>query len=138
MSKFLHIRSTKFPILPGERAELVNDNMYGKSLAEYLQVKLRDRGHDARFACCEDWGWWVEMKNAPFAFVVCIYAKPAQREPIDFACTDGAAGPKQWSWRCLRFIDTSPWAHQLRSDLLAIFQADQDVEIVGVSEAFPF
>jgi hypothetical protein len=62
MHKFILIRSSKFPILPGEKEELVNDGMYGKALAEYLQAKL----------------------------------------------TDGAAGLRQWSWRRLRFVDTSP------------------------------
>ena len=37
MGNFIHIRSSKFPILPGEKEELVNDGMYGKALAEYLR-----------------------------------------------------------------------------------------------------
>jgi hypothetical protein len=57
MGKFIHIRSSKFPILPGEKEELVNNGMYGKALAEYLQAKLRNRGYDAPFVCCEDWSW---------------------------------------------------------------------------------
>jgi hypothetical protein len=47
MEKFIHIRSAKFPILPGEKEELVNEGMYGKALAQYLQEKLRERGYDA-------------------------------------------------------------------------------------------
>jgi hypothetical protein len=50
MNKFIHIRSAKFPILPGEKAELVNEGMYGKALALYLQQHLSDRGYDAPFA----------------------------------------------------------------------------------------
>jgi len=57
MDKFIHIRSTKFPILPGEKEELVNEGMYGKALAQYLQGKLKDRGYDAPFICCEDYGF---------------------------------------------------------------------------------
>ena len=72
MDKLIHIRSAKFPILPGEREELVNEGMYGKALAQYLQGKLRERGYAAPFICCEDWGWWVELKAAPVAFGVCI------------------------------------------------------------------
>jgi hypothetical protein len=49
--------------------------MYGKALAQYLQLKLGERGYDAPFICCEDWGWWVELK-APFTFGVCIYCGP--------------------------------------------------------------
>ena len=72
MKTFIHIRSTRFPILPGEEEELLNEGTYGKALAEYLQAELAKRGYDAPFVCCEDWGWWVELK-APFTFGVCIY-----------------------------------------------------------------
>ena len=33
MDRFIHVRSKKFPILPGEKEELVNEGMYGKALA---------------------------------------------------------------------------------------------------------
>ena len=137
MGKFIHIRSSKFPILPGEKEELVNGGMYGKSLAEYLRAKLGERGYDAPFICCEDWGWWVELKTAPFAFGVCIYSGPEEDGPVDFACTDGATGPKKWSWTTFRFVDTSPWVNKLHDDLMAVFHADDDVQIVGVSNEFP-
>ena len=137
MGKFIHIRSSKFPILPGEKEELVNDGMYGKALGEYLQAQLTDRDYDAPFVCCEDWGWWLELKTAPFAFGVCIYAGPEEDGPVDFVCTDGATGLRKWSWKRFRFVDTSPWVRKLHEDLLAIFQADEDVEIVGISDEFP-
>lgn len=137
VDKFIHIRSTKFPVLPDEEHQLVNEGMYGKALAQYLQVKLAERGYEAPWVCCEDWGWWVELKSAPFAFGVCIYSGPAERGPVDFVCTDGAPQRRKFSWRQLRFIDTSPWAERLHADLLAIFQADRDVEIVAVTDEFP-
>jgi hypothetical protein len=37
---FIHIRSAKFPILPGEDGELVHPGMYGKAHAHYLQERL--------------------------------------------------------------------------------------------------
>ncbi len=138
MNKFIHIRSPKFPILPGENEKLVNDGMYGKALAEYLQAKLSGRGYDAPFICCEDWGWWVELKAAPFAFGVCIYSDPEGDSPTDFVCTDGATGTRKWSWKRLQFVDTSAWSDKLHEDLMAVFQADKDVEIVGISEEFPW
>ncbi|EMI19291.1 hypothetical protein RMSM_03795 [Rhodopirellula maiorica SM1] len=148
MNRFIHIRSNKFPILPGEQHELVNDGIYGKALAEYLQLKLADRDYVTPFVCCEDWGWWVEIKSAPnqavpFKFGVCIYsAIPTEDEgedqsPTDFACTEGTSGLRNWSWKKMRFIDTAPWTHQLHEELLEIFQADKDVEIIGTSEEFP-
>jgi hypothetical protein len=44
MDRFILIRSTKFPVLPGEKEELVNEGTYGKALAGYLQKKLKERG----------------------------------------------------------------------------------------------
>ena len=137
MDKFIHIRSSKFPILPREQAELVNDGMYGKALAEYLQARLSERGYAAPFVCCEDWGWWVELRAAPFAFGVCIYSGPEEDGPIEFICTDGASGGKKWSWKKFRFVDKSPWVARLIDDMMAVFQEDDDVEIVEVTEEFP-
>lgn len=137
MNRFIHIRSSKFPVLPGEKEELINEGMYGKALAAYLQSSLSERGYDAPFVCCEDWGWWVELKTAPFAFGVCIYSGPEKDGPVDFVCTDGASGRKKWCWKTFRFIETSPWVDQLFDDMMAIFEADHDVEIVAVTEEFP-
>ena len=138
MEKFIHIRSPKFPILPGEKEELVNDGMYGKALAEYLQAKLKDRGYDAPFVCCEDWGWWVELKSAPFTFGVCVYCGPEEADPLDLFCTDGAPERKAWSWRKFRFIDTGAWAEKLHLDLVSIFSADPDVTVISTSLDSPF
>lgn len=138
MGQFIHIRSSKFPVLPGEEEELVNEGMYGKALATYLQEQLNKRSVDAPFVCCEDWGWWVAVDNAPFNFGVCIYCVPAEEGPVEYVCTDGAAGPRVWSWKRFRFLETAAWVARLHEDLMAIFQADADVEIVGVSDEFPF
>jgi hypothetical protein len=138
MDKFIHIRSPKFPILPGEKEELVNDGMYGKALALYLQEKLKARGYDAPFICCEDWGWWVELKNTPFTFGVCIYCGPKEDGVLDLFCTDGATANRKWSWSRFRFIDTTLWVAKLHEDLVSIFQADSDVDLVSTSLDSPF
>ena len=137
MSKFIHITSSKFPILPGEKEELVNDGMYGKALAEYLQLKLRERGYDAPFVCCEDWGWCVELRTGLFTFGVCIYSGPEEDGPVDFVCTDGATGTRKWSWRKLQFVDTSALVNKLQNDLMGVFRADDDIQVIGVSDEFP-
>lgn len=136
MGKFIHIRSSKFPILPGEKEELVNDGMYGKALAEYLQIELTKRDYHAPFVCCEDWGWWVELKTAPFGFGVCIYFLAEDNSQTDFICTDSTFGPRKWSWKKFRFVDTSSYVNKLQEDLKAIFLDDDDVEILGISDEF--
>lgn len=140
MDKLIHIRSSKFPILPGEADELVNEGTYGKALAEYLQARLKERGYEAPFIVCEDWGWWIELKGAPFAFGVCIYgAERAEEEgSLDLFCTDGATGRRKWSWRHFGFVDTAPWSEKLHEDLVAIFRADPDVEVLSTCLDSPF
>ena len=43
-NSFIHIKSSKFPILPGEEDELVNEGTYGKALALYIESELK-RNH---------------------------------------------------------------------------------------------
>mgnify|MGYP006955277577 FL=1 len=138
MKTFIHIRSSKFPILPGEKEELVNEEMYGKAVAQYLQANLQDRGYKAPFFCCEDWGWWVELKNAPFVFGVCIYSGPEREGPVDYFCTDNIYGQKKWSWSKFRFLDTEPWVKRLHEDLITIFRADPKVDLVNAECEAPF
>jgi hypothetical protein len=138
MNQFIHVRSAKFPILPGEKEELVNDGMYGKALAEYLLEKLRARGYCATFFCCEDWGWWVHLKDAPFTFGVRIYCGEQTGDLLQLSCVAGAPEPRMWSWRSFRFIDTLPWVEKLHQDLVWIFQADMDIKVVGTCFDSPF
>jgi len=138
MNEFIHIRSAKFPILPGEAEELVNEGMYGKAVAEYLQTRLNDRGYDAPFYCCEDWGWWVELKGMPFTFGVCIYCSEERDGLLDYFCTDGAPSPRKWSWKKFGFIDTRPRVEKLHADLVAIFREDSEVEVVATDLESPF
>jgi hypothetical protein len=138
MGTFIRVQSPKFAILPGEEAELVNEGMYGKALAEYLLHRLRDRGYDARFCCCEDWGWWVELGGFPFPFGVCIYGRELTGGRLDLYVTDGAAAPRSWSWRRFRFVDTTAAAARLHADLVGIFQADPEVQLLGTELDSPF
>ncbi len=141
MEKFIRIRSAKFPILPGEDEEMVNEGMYGKALAEYLLTRLRDAGYDAPFLCCEDWGWWVELKGFPFTFGVCIHGCLLQSGLLDLYVTDSAtASERQWSWRRFRMINTGAAAARARlhADLLRIFNDDTEVEVLATDLDSPF
>lgn len=137
MNTFIHVRSGKFPLLPGEEKEMVNEGMVGKALALYLQDRLERSGYDAPFICCEDWGWWVELSGAPFRFGVCIYSTPPGDGLTDYYCTDGAIARSIWSWKSFRRIDTSPWSAALHATLLTIFRNDPEVELLGISPTLP-
>ena len=136
MDRFIHIRSSKFSILPGEKEELVNEGTYGKALAQYLKEKLSDQGYASPFVCCEDWGWWVELSGASFVSGVCVYSKVENDRLFDFVCVCEPDEGRTWSWRRFRFVDTSSWALKLQSDLLKILKADEDVQIIGVHKEF--
>ena len=138
MVKFIRVQSTKFAIVPGEAEELVNDGTYGKALAEYLVVKLRERGYDAPFAVCEDWGWWVELAGFPFTFGVCVYGAELDGGELDLYVTDGAVSARQWSWRKFRFVSTVDAVHRLHTDLVTIFENDMDVQVLSTDLDSPF
>jgi hypothetical protein len=138
MGNFIHIRSTKFPVLAGEDDEIVNDGMYGKALSQYLQQQLTARGYDVPFFCAEDWGWWVEIKGLPIKFGVCVYSAYAFGTADEFVCVHGATDGRSWSWSKFRFIDNGPWIGKLNDDLLKIFSDDPDVQVIGVTDDFPF
>lgn len=137
MNQFLHIRSNKFPILPGEADEVINEGMYGKALALYLQEELTARGYDVPLVGCEDWGWWVELKMAPFAYGVCIYCCNPDSDPLEFVCTDSPVGDRKWNWSKFRFIDTTPYQEKLMADLISIFETDEEIEFLGVKDEMP-
>jgi hypothetical protein len=130
MNTFMHIRSQRFQVSPGEDQEVVNEGMYGKAVAQYLQARLQGRGYEAPFICCEDWGWWVDLKGAPFSFGVAIYCGPQKGGLLDYFCTVGPPQPRMWNWRKFRFVETAPWKQKLHADLLAIFGGDPEIELV--------
>lgn len=136
-SPFIHIRSSKFPILPDEEKELVNEGIYGKALAEYLAEKLRGKGYDVPFSCGEDWGWWVEIKGQPYSLGCCVYGGPDIAETSEFCVKISRDAERKWSFLKFRVIDTRDRVEELFSDLEAIFAADLEIEIVGLTEDFP-
>lgn len=138
MKNFIHIRSDKFPVLPGEEDELVNEGMYGKALSQYLQEKLKEIGYDAPFYCCEDWGWWIELKGFPCTIGVCIYSGPQKESKMDYACCGEATSSSVWSWQRFRFVETRTYSEKLLTDLTSIFDRDKDIEIVALSDDYPF
>jgi hypothetical protein len=102
---FIHIKSAKFPVLPEEDDELVNEGTYGKALAQYLESRLKDRGYDVPFICCEDWGWWVEIRGQPFALGLCVYGGRSLAEAQELCFFISMERGRRWSWTRFRFID---------------------------------
>jgi len=137
MDKFIHIRSNRFLPLPDEEVEMVNEGMYGKALAIFLQEELQKLRYDVPFYCCEDWGWWIELIGFPFTFGVCIYSGNRNEESMEYALADGALSNKKWSWRKFRFIETQSHSDELFRDLQKIIENNDGIEMIGISEDFP-
>jgi hypothetical protein len=137
---FLHVRAAGFVPLPGEDAELVNEGMYGKAVARYLEQALPRLGYEVPGFCCDDWGWWVELAGFPFVFGVCIYAVTLDDGRLDVYVTDGAVGHRRWSWRRFRFEETgaAQAAAKLHADLLTLFRSDPEVEVLATDLDAPF
>ena len=64
MRTHIEFRSAKFPAYDGE-ADEVNPGRWGKRLAEYLVVKLREQGVPTGTIYTEDWGWGIPIEGKP-------------------------------------------------------------------------
>ena len=62
MKTQVEFRSNKFPPYEGEE-EQINPGLWGKRLAEYLALKLTEKGIEAGELVAEDWGWLVPIPN---------------------------------------------------------------------------
>ncbi|MCE9604892.1 MAG: hypothetical protein K8U03_08325 [Planctomycetia bacterium] len=136
-SPFFHIRSDKFTILPGEDEDIVNEGMYGKSLCLYLQRKLSERGWTIDFLGSEDWGWAVGIRVESLRFLLCVYGVEMEAGGLDLCVTVQALPDRKWSWKRLRFIDTTEVVGRMNSELKAIFIEDNDVQFLGSTQEFP-
>lgn len=137
MSAGIHIRSTRFPVLPGEDAENVNDGTYGKALATYLSSSLTERGWNVPLVCAEDWGWWVEIGGQPFGLGLCCYGASDAGDRPELYVKVSRSGGRMWSWRQFRTIDTTARVEELLAAVQAILAADPDIEIIALTDHFP-
>jgi hypothetical protein len=64
--RVVEFKSASFPKYPNENEELVNDNCWGKRLAEYVRDHLPMHGVATGDILCEDWGWLIYLENADF------------------------------------------------------------------------
>jgi hypothetical protein len=65
MQTHLEFRSDRFPALEGEE-KLVNPELWGKQLADFLRAGLRGQGFETQAPVAEDWGWVVPVVNKSF------------------------------------------------------------------------
>ena len=135
----LLIETSKFPVLDGEKDEIVNENMYGKALCKYLEAKLPSVGIDVPFFCNEDWGWWLETDRKGFKMALCIYSDPdANPNPERDALLPSIKEARKWSWSKFKSIDVS---HDVLETMVAVentFRNDKDIRSVTRHDDYPF
>ena len=127
----LLIESKKFPILPGEEVEIINEGMYGKALCEYLRTTLPLAGVEVPTYCSEDWGWWLEVERASFKMGLCIYSDPdAIGNPERYAILPSIHRGTRWSWSKLRNVDSSKDVLGIIDVVEGVLASDIDVPVV--------
>lgn len=124
--------------MPAEDEELVNEGMYGKACAQYLQTNLAGRGYTTPFVVCEDWGWWVEVTGLDFTCGIGVYGmRIDETDDLDLCVTVLTPKGKKWNWGKLRLIDTTAAVDRLHQTIRSIFETDADVTVVCESPDFP-
>ncbi len=135
----LLIETKKFPILPGEDQEIINERMYGKALCQYLEALLPEAGLMVPFYCAEDWGWWLEVSRSQFTMGLCIYSDPdANKDPERYAILPSIHQAKIWSWKKFGYIDNSSKVLELMSIVERVLKSDSGITKVTRYDDYPF
>ncbi len=88
-SAYIHFKSDSFPIIPGEDEE-TNPGLFGKSLAEWLSLRLQEKGLALEAIIAEDFGWCVPVPCPPYrAYVACGVSREAGSDWGVFAFAEG-------------------------------------------------
>jgi len=160
-NQFIEITAPHLCVMENESDELNNDGIYGKALAEYLQMHLGELNYAVPWIACEDWGWYVPAEIDRFRMGICVYGFPRSEDekaieiyqkyggppkdpnsepagvPLSLCVRVGTQHRKYWNWRRFRRIDRSQQVANLNRDLLAIFQRDSTITVVGCCDEFP-
>lgn len=135
----LKIESKKFPILDGEKDEIINENMYGKALCLYLEKKLPSVGVNVPFYCNEDWGWWLEVEENEWSMALCIYSDPdAKDQPESYAIMPSIMQEKKWSWSKFKKIDVSKNVLSIMDKVESLLSNDGEITRATRHDDFPF
>jgi len=112
MQTHVEFRSDRFPPLEGEE-QLVNPDLWGKRLADFLREGLRTEGIETKEPIAEDWGWVVPVVNESFqAWIGC---GRYQQYPDGYLCF--VQPDKPFVRRLLKKVDTRPFMAALQQAL---------------------
>ena len=135
----LLVETRKFPIMPREDQEIVNERMYGKALCQYLESVLPGAGLKVLGYCAEDWGWWLEVKLGAFKMGLCVYSDPeATANPERYAILPSVQQAKKWSWSKFKNIDNSADVLEIVGVLERVLKSDKEIPVVTRHDDYPF
>ncbi len=108
---------------PGQDDE-TNPGRYGRHLATWLTVKLRDRGYDAGPAVPEDWGWSVACRKGPDRFLLACGNVEDEHT--------GAEASALITWHCFVVAASPVWTRVLRRNDVALALQRLDGELRAI------
>jgi hypothetical protein len=65
MKTYVEFRTSAFPPYEDEEDQ-INPGRYGKRLAEFLALGLKEKGFETLDLVPEDWGWMIPIRNEEF------------------------------------------------------------------------
>lgn len=122
METFVEFRSDRFPPLDGEE-KLINPDLWGKRLADFLREGLRKQGFETKEPVAEDWGWVVPVVNRSFR--LWIGCGRYQEYDDGFLCF--IEPHKPFVWRFLRRLDTRERINALRQAIDKVLVEEEGV-----------
>lgn len=148
MSASVEFRSAAFPKYPNEDAELVNANLWGKRLAEFIRDHLPKHGIATQDILCEDWGWLVQVKNDGFPlWIGCgVMDGPDSDDEDGVSSPHGSAGDGITEFRVfveaepglvqrwLKQVDTKPAIQRVLDGLRRMISSSPDIHDVKWTE----
>jgi hypothetical protein len=122
MKTHVEFRSDRFPPLDGEE-KLINPDLWGKRLADFLREGLRKQGFETKEPIAEDWGWVVPVVNKQFS--LWIGCGRYQQYEDGFLCFIEPHRP--FVWRFLKRLDTRERIDSLREALDKVLAEEKGI-----------
>lgn len=133
------LETDKFPVLPGEDSEVVNEGMYGKALCIYLQNELPKFGVTVELYCAEDWGWYLGVIDNDFKMGLGIFSiNPVGFGPQIYAIQSLVLARKKWYWRQFRSVDVTDSVIAIFDKLENALNFDSDIWTVKRQDGFTY
>lgn len=122
METHVEFRSDKFPPLDGEE-KLINPELWGKRLADFLREGLRKQGFETEEPIAEDWGWLVPVVNQSFR--LWIGCGHYQEYDDGFLCF--IKPHKPFVWRFFKRVDTRQRIGALREAMDKVLAEEEGI-----------